>query len=103
MSAAMYTRAAPPSSPELAELAVDLRLDVQGWLALARAALVARHDELAHLLPERRVVPRRGAGEGLELGLDVERLLAAGLTPGVLGVEHLADLLTRLGARRAGG
>src|ERR671919_312538 len=48
------------SSPQIAQLALDLRLHVERLLALPSAALVARHDQLANLLAERRIDRGRG-------------------------------------------
>src|SRR5919201_2211154 len=88
---------------EVAELALDLGLDVERLLAPPGAALVTGDDELADLLDQRAVsreATALGLGEQpLELGLDIERLLAAGALPVGLGLEHLADLGLLRGAR----
>src|SRR5215211_560039 len=97
------------SAAELAQLAIDLRVDVEGLLAAREPALVAGNHDLAHLLPQRRVLAvgagarsgsrGRRARQGGELGLDVERRLAAPLAARRLGLEQLADLRLGLGAR----
>src|SRR3954468_21471685 len=72
---------------QLAQLPVDLGLDVQRRLSLARAALVAGDDELPDLLAQRGIGGRAGAscavpGERVDLGLHVERRLPARLAAG---------------------
>ena len=67
-----------PRFSQLAQLALDLLLDVERLLALAHAALVAGDHELAHLLAQL-VVAEGGetAARGqqlLDLGVDVDRL-----------------------------
>src|SRR5215207_9300284 len=90
------------SPAQVAQLAVDLGLDIERRLSLASASLVARDDQLADLLAERgvRTATRRRAREGVDLGVDVERGLPAGLAPRRLGLDQLADLRARL---RVGG
>ncbi len=102
MRAAYYARSAALSSLlpevlEVAQLALDLGVDVQRLLALARTALVAGDDELADLLAQRGVgLGDRGrallGSQPLELRLDVERRLAAGALAVGLGLEQLAQL-----------
>src|SRR5215210_898690 len=84
---------------QLAQLALDLLLDVERLLALARTPLVARDDQRPDLLAKA-CVDRlgRGRGEALELGLDVHGLLAAPSTALVAGGEQLPDLSVALGA-----
>src|SRR3954447_15757074 len=86
---------------ELRYLPFDFRLDVQRGLPLLGAADVAGDDHVADLLAQRRV--DAGRGEALQLGLDVERLLAAPGAAGVRGLEQLADLLLLLGLRGRAG
>jgi hypothetical protein len=62
------------AAAELAQLALDLGLDVERLAPPARAALVARDDERAHLGFEARV--RGRPVELAQLRLDVDRLEA---------------------------
>ena len=92
-----YTRSGAGVIPEITQLTLDLGLHVERLLALAGPPLVAGDHELADLLAQPGVGRRRGARERRQLGVDVEPGHAAGLPPGGLGLEHLADLLLRLG------
>ncbi len=89
------------SGAELAQLAVDLGLDVQRLAAAGNQAVVASDHELADLVAQARVDD--GRREPRQLGLDVDRGLAAGLAAVVGGGEELADLVVSLaqGARAA--
>src|SRR5215210_4116853 len=81
------------SGSQIAELAVDLGLHVERRLSLSGAAFVPRDHELAHLVAQGLVVPRRRRrGERRVLGVDVERGLPARNPPRRLGLEHLARL-----------
>jgi hypothetical protein len=87
-----------PEVLQVPELAFDLGLDLERLLSLADAPLVSGDHELPHLLHELPVlgqVPRGRSGLGeqpLELGVDVERVLAPFLLTVGLGLEELADL-----------
>jgi hypothetical protein len=91
---------------ELPELAIDLLVDVERFLALAQAPLVAGDDQLADLLPERSVGAQAGsAGVGgeqlLHLGIYVECLTPLRHAAIGSGLDHLANLLlTDLGRDR---
>src|SRR5512132_1986802 len=83
---------------ELAQLAVDLLIDVQRLLALALAALVPGYHQLAHLLTQPAVgaqprPARLGRQQLLDLCLDVQRLPALGEATIRASLDHLADLL----------
>src|SRR5215212_9439581 len=92
---------------QVSELALHLAVDVQWRLPLPDPPLVARHDELAHLLGEVRI----GAGghRGLlsqelpQFGVDVDRLLPAGALPVGLRLEELANLVLASRARCGAG
>jgi hypothetical protein len=65
---------------EVAELALDLRVNVERLLAGPHAAVVAGDDEVAHLGPQRSVLTEVDRGvveQPLKLRVHVERLLAA--------------------------
>ena len=89
------------------KLSLDLEVDVQRLLTLANAALVAGDHQLAHLLDQLGIGPVARRPEALveqpgELGVDVERRLAAGALPVGLGLEQLAELgLAGLGRARS--
>src|SRR5690349_5113003 len=90
---------------ELAELTLDLGLDVQRFLPAGDPARVARLHERPDLLHDLGI-PRRGRPRELpELLLDVDLRLAAGRAARVAGLEHLPDLVVALGTadrRRSG-
>src|SRR5581483_1390751 len=81
---------------EVAELALDLGVDVQRLLTHSDPPLVAGDDELADLLAQLPVGGQGGGGalaqELLELALHVERRLPAGGLAVGLRLEELADL-----------
>ena len=80
---------------QLVELALDLGLDVEGGLSLAGPPLVARDDQLAHLVAQRGVVGGPSGGglgeQAAELGVDVQGGLAAGALAVGLRLQELAD------------
>jgi hypothetical protein len=79
---------------ESRDLALDLGLDVQRWLALPCAAMVASDYEVADLGAQLAVDGR--GGEPAQLRVDIQLGLAPPAPPGVAGLEHLADLLVAL-------
>ena len=97
-SATSARRARPPHglSAELAQLALDLGLDVERRLAARHAPRVARDDELADSVAQRRVdAPARSAR--CSSASTSSGGLAARGAAGVAGLEHLADLGLALG------
>src|SRR5436309_13441511 len=85
-----------PEVLQLPELSLDLPLDVERLLPLAGPALVAGNDELPDLVRELGVHARVALGTLLEepgqLGIDVERRLAAQALAVGIRLEQLADL-----------
>ena len=99
-----YARSIPDrrgdSGAEVADLALDLGLDVERLLAVARAPLVAGDHELADLVAQLGIDRRRGEQRRSSAST------SSGASPrasrrSLLGLEHLADLVVALGARRA--
>src|SRR3954447_24375043 len=88
---------------QLGDLTLDLGVDVERWLALALAALVAGHDELADLVAQARIDGR--TGQAPDLGFHVHGSLAPALAVLVSRRHELADLLVALAhrGRRRGG
>src|SRR5579871_2856124 len=84
---------------ELAQLALDLRLDVERGLAVTLATVVAGQDEGAHLLAQLGIDRGNGGGQARELLVDIERRLAPAGPPYVAGFEHLANLPLAHGRR----
>src|SRR5215210_5247407 len=82
-------------SPQFANLALDLGLDVERLLARPLPPRVAGDHELADLLAQGGVHGR--GGQTLQLRLHVERRLAPPLPSLVAGHQHLADLGVTLG------
>src|ERR1700694_936292 len=91
--AALYPTAWPTRSRvELLQRAGDLGVHIERLEALTLAALVARDHQLAHLLHQARLVGVRAARWGeqpRDLGVDVERRLAAADQPLAARAQHL--------------
>src|SRR6059058_4200184 len=87
---------------KIAELTLDLGLDVERLAAPGDAAGVAGPHQRPDLLDDLRIARRARAGERGQLRFDVLRRLAAGATAGVAGLEHLADLSVSFGSAHGG-
>src|SRR5450759_4382939 len=85
---------------QLIERSSHLGLHLERFESLADAPLVAGHDQLAHLLDERRVVAGGWTGrlqQPRQLGVDVQRGLSAANQAVAARAQHLADLILALG------
>src|SRR2546421_796265 len=80
------------------DLAFDLSLNVEWRLARPCAAMISRDHQIADLTTQLGI--DLGTSEAGELGLDIDRWLAAAGTAGVAGGGHLTDLRVPLEDRR---
>src|SRR5439155_25783223 len=87
---------------KIAELTLDLGLDVERLAAPGDAAGVAGPDQRPDLLDDLRIARRARAGERGQLRLDVLRRLAAGAAAGVAGLQHLAEVGVSVGGPSGG-
>ena len=83
------------SGSQIAELAVDLFLDVERRLALPRAPLVPRDHELAHLLAQRLVAPGRRDGA---VSAAYSASMSSGLSPRATRSADFASSIWRVSA-----